>query len=99
MATNINLLGVDGNLTLVGAPAEPLRIPAFGLIMERYNISGSMIGGIAETQEMLDFCGANNITADVEVIPIQKVNEAYERLLKSDVKYRSSIDMASLKSE
>jgi uncharacterized zinc-type alcohol dehydrogenase-like protein len=95
----INLLGVDGNLTLVGAPAEPLRVPAFGLIMGRHSVSGSMIGGVAETQEMLDFCGEHNITADVEVIPIQKVNEAYERLLKSDVKYRFSIDMASLKSE
>jgi uncharacterized zinc-type alcohol dehydrogenase-like protein len=95
----ISLLGVDGNLTLVGAPAEPLRVPAFGLIMGRHSVSGSMIGGIPETQEMLDFCGKHNITADVEVIPIQKVNEAYERLLKSDVKYRFSIDMASLKSE
>ena len=95
----INLLGVDGNLTLVGAPAEPLRVPAFGLIPRRRSLSGSMIGGIAETQEMLDFCGKHNISADVEVIPIQKVNEAYERLLKSDVKYRFSIDMASLKSE
>jgi uncharacterized zinc-type alcohol dehydrogenase-like protein len=95
----ISLLGVNGNLTLVGAPAEPLRVPAFGLIMGRHSVSGSMIGGIAETQEMLDFCGKHNITADVEVIPIQKVNEAYERLLKSDVKYRFSIDMASLKSE
>src|SRR5260221_13516875 len=95
----INLLGVDGNLTLVGAPAEPLDVPAFSLIVRRRSFSGSAIGGIAETQEMLDFCGAHNITADVEVIPIQKVNEAYERLLKSDVKYRFSIDMASLKSE
>ena len=95
----INLLGVDGNLTMVGAPAEPLAVPAFGLIMGRHNLSGSMIGGIPETQEMLDFCGKHNITADVEVIPIQKVNEAYERLLKPDVKYRFSIDMASLKSE
>jgi uncharacterized zinc-type alcohol dehydrogenase-like protein len=95
----INLLGVDGNLTMVGAPAEPLRVPAFGLIMKRRSLSGSPIGGITETQEMLDFCGKHNITADVEVIPIQKVNEAYERLLKSDVKYRFSIDMASLKSE
>ena len=94
----INLLGVDGTLTLVGAPAKPLSVPAFGLIMGRHNLSGSAIGGIAETQEMLDFCGKHNITADVEVIPIQKVNEAYERLLKSDVKYRFSIDMASLKS-
>jgi uncharacterized zinc-type alcohol dehydrogenase-like protein len=97
--TYINLLGVDGNLTLVGAPAEPLRVAAFSLIGRRRSLSGSMIGGIPETQEMLDFCGAHNITADVEVIPIQKVNEAYERLLKSDVKYRFSIDMASLKSE
>lgn len=79
--------------------AEPLDIPAFSLIMGRRRLAGSAIGGIAETQEMLDFCGQHNITADVEVIPIQKVNEAYERLLKSDVKYRFSIDMASLKSE
>jgi uncharacterized zinc-type alcohol dehydrogenase-like protein len=95
----INLLGVDGDLTLVGAPSEPLAVPAFSLIMGRRSLAGSAIGGIAETQEMLDFCGAHNITADVEVIPIQKVNEAYERLLKSDVKYCFSIDMASLKSE
>jgi len=95
----INLLRRDGNLTLVGAPEKPLSVPAFGLIMGRRSLSGSPIGGIAETQEMLDFCGQHNITSDVEVIPIQKVNEAYERLLKSDVKYRFSIDMASLKSE
>ena len=94
----LNLLAIDGNLTLVGAPAKPLAVAAFGLIMGRRSLSGSMIGGIPETQEMLDFCGAHNITADVEVIPIQKVNEAYERLLRSDVKYRFSIDMASLKS-
>jgi uncharacterized zinc-type alcohol dehydrogenase-like protein len=94
----LNLLGRDGNLTLVGAPAKPLSVAAFSLIMGRRSLSGSNIGGIAETQEMLDFCGAHNITADVEVIPIQKVNEAYQRLLKSDVKYRFSIDMASLKS-
>ena len=94
----IDLLGVDGNLTLVGAPAKPLCVAAFSLIARRRSFSGSAIGGIAETQEMLDFCGVHNITADVEVIPIQKVNEAYERLLKSDVKYRFSIDMASLKS-
>lgn len=95
----VNLLGRDGNLTLVGAPAKPLGVSAFGLIMGRRSLSGSAIGGIAETQEMLDFCGKHNITADVEVIPIQKVNEAYERLAKSDVKYRFSIDMASLKPE
>ena len=95
----LNLLRRDGNITLVGAPEKPLPVSAFGLIMGRRSLSGSMIGGIPETQEMLDFCGQHDITADVEVIPIQKVNEAYERLLKSDVKYRFSIDMASLKSE
>ena len=95
----IQLLRRDGNLTLVGAPAKPLAVAAFGLLFGRRSLSGSLIGGIPETQEMLDFCGAHNITADVEVIPIQKVNEAYERMLKSDVKYRFSIDMASLKSE
>jgi uncharacterized zinc-type alcohol dehydrogenase-like protein len=95
----INLLRRDGNITLVGAPEKPLAVAAFGLLMGRRSLSGSPIGGIPETQEMLDFCGRHNITADVEVIPIQKVNEAYERLLKSDVKYRFSIDMASLKSE
>ncbi len=95
----INLLTRDGNLTLVGAPEKPLSVAAFGLIFGRRSLSGSPIGGIAETQEMLDFCGEHNITADVEVIPIQKINEAYDRMLKSDVKYRFSIDMASLKSE
>jgi len=87
----------DGNLTLVGAPEKPLPLSVFGLLMRRRSVSGSIIGGIAETQQMLDFCGQHNITADVEVIPIQKVNEAYQRLLRSDVKYRFSIDMASLK--
>lgn len=95
----INLLRRDGNITLVGAPDKPLAVSSFGLLMGRRSLSGSVIGGIAETQEMLDFCGAHNITSDVEVIPIQKVNEAYERLLRSDVKYRFSIDMASLKAE
>jgi uncharacterized zinc-type alcohol dehydrogenase-like protein len=95
----INLLRRDGNITLVGAPEKPLPVSAFGLIMGRRSLSGSPIGGIPETQEMLDFCGAHNITADVEVIPIQKVNEAYGRLLKSDVKYRFSIDMSSLRAE
>src|SRR6202023_44555 len=93
----LQLLGRDGNITLVGAPSKPLSVAAFGLIMRRRSFSGSNIGGIAQTQEMLDFCGKHNITADVEVIPIQKVNEAYDRLLKQDVKYRFSIDMASLK--
>ena len=95
----IQLLSRDGNITLVGAPPRPLAVTAFGLIYGRRSLSGSPIGGIAETQEMLDFCGKHNITADVEVIPIQKVNEAYERMLRSDVKYRFSIDMASLKSK
>ncbi len=95
----LSLLGRDGNLTLVGAPEKPLAISAFALLFGRHNLSGSLIGGLAETQEMLDFCGAHQITADVEVIPIQKVNEAYERMLRSDVKYRFSIDMASLRSE
>jgi uncharacterized zinc-type alcohol dehydrogenase-like protein len=92
----INLLRRDGNITLVGAPENPMAVSAFGLIVGRRSLSGSNIGGIRETQEMLDFCGTHNITADVEVIPIQKVNEAYDRLLKSDVKYRFSINMASL---
>jgi uncharacterized zinc-type alcohol dehydrogenase-like protein len=91
----LNLLRLDGNITLVGAPEKPLEVAAFSLIVARRSLSGSSIGGIAQTQEMLDFCGEHNITADVEVIPIQKVNEAYERLLKSDVKYRFCIDMAS----
>jgi alcohol dehydrogenase (NADP+) len=95
----IQLLRRDGNLTMVGAPEKPLSVSVFGLIFARRSFSGSLIGGIAETQEMLDFCGQNNITSDVEVIPIQKVNEAFERVVKSDVKYRFSIDMASLKSE
>jgi uncharacterized zinc-type alcohol dehydrogenase-like protein len=93
----LRLLRRDGNLTMVGAPEKPLPVAAFALLMGRKSLSGSAIGGIAETQEMLDFCGEHNITSDVEVIPIQKINEAYERLLKSDVKYRFSIDMASLK--
>jgi uncharacterized zinc-type alcohol dehydrogenase-like protein len=79
----IQLLRRDGNITLVGAPPKPLAVPAFSLIFRRHSLSGSQIGGIAETQEMLDFCGKYNITADVEVNPIQKVNEAYERLSPS----------------
>jgi uncharacterized zinc-type alcohol dehydrogenase-like protein len=95
----IQLLRRDGNITMVGAPEKPLPVSVFGLIFARRSFSGSLIGGIAETQEMLDFCGRHNITSDVEVIPIQKINEAYERLARSDVKYRFSIDMASLKTE
>jgi uncharacterized zinc-type alcohol dehydrogenase-like protein len=95
----IQLLALNGNLTLVGGVTKPLGLLSFGLIFGNRSVSGSNIGGIPQTQEMLDFCGKHEITADVEVIPIQKVNEAYERLLKSDVKYRFSIDMASLKAE
>ena len=93
----IHLLAPGGNLTLVGAPEKPLPVAAFGLLFGNKSLSGSLIGGIAQTQEMLDFCGEHGITADVEVIPIQKINEAYERMLRSDVKYRFTIDMASLK--
>jgi uncharacterized zinc-type alcohol dehydrogenase-like protein len=93
------LLARDGNLTLVGAPPQPLGVAAFALIGGRHSLSGSAIGGIRETQEMLDFCGEHNLTADVEVIPIQKINDAYDRLAKSEVKYRFSIDMASLEAD
>jgi uncharacterized zinc-type alcohol dehydrogenase-like protein len=93
----LNLLRVDGSLALVGAPEYPLPVAAFSLIPNRRSFAGSMIGGIAETQEMLDFCGSHNIVSDVEMINIQQINEAYERLLKGDVKYRFVIDMASLK--
>ena len=95
--TYINLLKRDGTLGLVGAPSEPYALDAFGLLFGRRKVAGSIIGGIRETQEMLDFCGEHDVTADVEVIPIQEVNQAYDRLLKNDVKYRFSIDMASLK--
>src|ERR1700722_596961 len=94
----LNMLRRDGHVVMVGAPEKPLPVSVFSLIMGRRSLSGSPIGGIAETQEMLDFCGKHDITSDVETIPIQKINEAYGRLLKSDVKYRFSIDMASLKS-
>ena len=91
------LLRRDATLTQVGVPAEPLSVHVSSLIFGRKNFSGSLIGGIQETQEMLDFCGEHNITADIELVPIQKINEAYERLVKNDVKYRFVIDMASLK--
>ncbi len=93
----LKLLRRDGQLTLVGAPADPLPVAPFSLIGARKSFSGSMIGGIAETQEMLDFCGKHNITSDIELINIQDINNAYERMLKGDVKYRFVIDMASLK--
>lgn len=93
----INLLKRDGNMVLVGAPEKPLTIAAFPLLMKRRSFSGSLIGGLPETQEMLDFCGQHGITSDVEMIRMDQVNDAYERMLKSDVKYRFVIDMASLK--
>lgn len=93
----IELLKRDGNLVLVGAPEKPLSVAAFPLIFQRRSFSGSLVGGLPETQEMLDFCGAHNITADVEMIRMDEINTAYERMLKSDVKYRFVIDMASLK--
>ncbi len=93
----LSLLKRDGTLTLVGAPEKPLPVAAFNLLLPRRQFAGSAIGGIAETQEMLDFCAEHGITSDIEMIQIDQVNEAYERLLKSDVKYRFVIDMASLK--
>jgi alcohol dehydrogenase (NADP+) len=91
------LLKRDGNLTQVGVPPEPLSLNVGSLVFGRRSLSGSLIGGIKETQKMLDFCGQHHITADIELIPIQKINEAYDRLVKNDVKYRFVIDMASLK--
>jgi len=94
----LNLLKRDGTLVLVGAPSEPHPSPdVFSLVFKRRQIAGSLIGGIQETQEMLDFCAKHGIVSDIELIPIQAINEAYERMLKSDVKYRFVIDMKSLK--
>src|ERR1700691_2729965 len=93
----LQLLRLDGTMTLVGAPEKPAAVAAFNLLMKRRRIAGSAIGGIRETQEMLDFCADKGITADIELIKIQQVNEAYQRLVKNDVKYRFVIDMASLK--
>ena len=91
------LLRRNGTLVLVGAPPEPLPVSSFNLIFGRHQLAGSLIGGIQETQEMLDFCGAHNITSEIELISMDQINQAYDRLLKSDVKYRFVIDMASLK--
>lgn len=93
----LNLLKLDGTLVMVGVPPNPQPVAIFGLMMPRRQIAGSLIGGIAETQEMLDFCGEHKIECDIELIKMQQINEAYERMLKSDVKYRFVIDMASLK--
>jgi len=93
----LNLIKRSGNLVLVGAPENPLKVDAFGLIFQRRQFAGSLIGGIEETQEMLDFCGENNIVCDIEKINIDQINEAYERVLRSDVQYRFVIDMVSLR--
>jgi uncharacterized zinc-type alcohol dehydrogenase-like protein len=93
----LELLKRDGTLVQVGAPTDPLPVNVFNLIFGRRQFTGSLIGGIKETQEMLDFCAEHKIVSDIEIIPIQKINEAYERMLKSDVKYRFVIDMKSLK--
>ena len=95
--TYLSLLNTNGTMIVVGAPTAPAEIPAFNLIMKRRSIIGSLIGGIKETQEMLDYCAEHNIVSDVEVIPVQQINEAYERMLKGDVRYRFVIDIASLK--
>jgi uncharacterized zinc-type alcohol dehydrogenase-like protein len=97
VAAYLDLIKLDGTMVMVGAPPNPLSLPVGPLLFRRRSLAGSIIGGIRETQEMLDFCADHGITSDVEMIGIQQVNEAYERLLKSDVKYRFVIDMASLK--
>lgn len=91
------LLKLDATLVMVGAPPNPQKVTALSLLMPRRQLAGSLIGGIAETQEMLDFCGKHAIVCDIEIIRMQQINEAYERMLRSDVKYRFVIDMASLK--
>jgi uncharacterized zinc-type alcohol dehydrogenase-like protein len=92
----LQLLALDGALVNVGAPAEPLPVNAFSLIMGRRSFAGSMIGGIRETQEMLDFCAEQGLGAEIEVIPADRINEAYERVLASDVRYRFVIDTSTL---
>ena len=92
----LNLLNTNGKMVCVGAPPDPIQTPAFQLIMQRRSIGGSLIGGIPETQEMLDYCAENNIVSDVEVIDIKDINEAYERMLRGDVRYRFVIDMSTL---
>lgn len=94
----LKLVGMNGRMMVVGLPSENPKVDPFDLLNNRRSITGSMIGGTSETQEMLDFCAEKNIVADVEVIPMQKINEAYDRMLKNDVRYRFVIDLASLKS-
>ena len=96
LATFVGLLRPEGTLVLLGIPGEPFKLPAFALIMGRRSVAGSLIGGIAETQEMLDFCGEHHIAADVETIPVKDIDGAYERMLKGDVRYRFVVDAASL---
>jgi uncharacterized zinc-type alcohol dehydrogenase-like protein len=93
----LGLLKVDGTMVLVGLPEAPVPLAAGPLVFRRRRLAGSLIGGNRETQEMLDFCGKHNVAADIEVIPVQKINEAYERMIKSDVRYRFVIDIASLR--
>ena len=93
----LGMLRTQGTMVLVGAPPQPIPVSAFSLIFGNKRLAGSLIGGIAETQEMLDFCGAHGIVSDIEIIPADRVNEAYERMLRSDVRYRFVIDIASLK--
>jgi uncharacterized zinc-type alcohol dehydrogenase-like protein len=93
----LGLLRTNGVMICVGLPSGEERLSPFNLVLSRRSIAGSLIGGLPETQEMLNYCGTHNITSDVEVIPIQQVNHAYERMLKSDVRYRFVIDLATLK--
>jgi len=95
-AMYVGMLKVDGTIICVGLPSEPIHMPAFNIVFTRKCVAGSLIGGLPETQEMLDYCAEHNITSDVEVIPIQQIQQAYQRMLKNDVKYRFVIDMASL---
>lgn len=95
-STYLNLLRTNGTMIVVGVPPTPSQVPAFNLIAKRRSIIGSLIGGIKETQEMLDYCAEHSIVSDVEVIKIQEINEAYERMIKGDVRYRFVIDIASL---
>lgn len=95
-STYVGMLKVDGTLICVGLPPEPITVPAFNLVFTRKCVAGSLIGGLPETQEMLDYCAANNIVSDIEIIPIQKIQEAYQRMLKNEIKYRFVIDIASL---
>jgi len=95
-ATYLDLLALDGTMAIVGLPPNEPVVPPFSLLNNRRSILGSMIGGLKETQEMLDYCAEHGITSDVEVIPIQQINEAYERMLRNDVRYRFVVDLASL---